>query len=168
MRPSVRVPVLSEQMLVAFPIVSQAARTRMKFCSSSICLVEYASEMVTANGRPSGTATTTMVTAMIAASTIPVAVSVSVSYVNRAIIITMNVSTAIKPPKYPIRSAMTSSLSCRGVLACSLFSSPLMFALILPYWEFAPVPKTTACTCFKSPVRTHSVLDKINGLSARV
>lgn len=43
---------LSEQMLVALPIVSHAASTRMRFWSLYIFLVEYASEIVTARGSP--------------------------------------------------------------------------------------------------------------------
>ena len=50
MRFSVSVPVLSEQMSVALPIVSHAARTRMRFWSFNIFRVEYASEIVTASG----------------------------------------------------------------------------------------------------------------------
>lgn len=60
---SVRVPVLSEQIVVALPIVSQAARDLIEHLSSYIFFVEYAREMVTASGSPSGIATTTMVTA---------------------------------------------------------------------------------------------------------
>jgi hypothetical protein len=58
----VRVPVLSVQMVVADPIVSQAARWRTKDLSAIILRIEYASVRVTANGSPSGTATTTIVT----------------------------------------------------------------------------------------------------------
>mmetsp|Transcript_211 Transcript_211/g.230 ORF Transcript_211/g.230 Transcript_211/m.230 type:complete len:214 (+) Transcript_211:727-1368(+) len=58
---SVRVPVLSEQMAVAPPMVSQAANTRTKLLSFIIFFIEYAKEIVTASGKPSGTATTTMV-----------------------------------------------------------------------------------------------------------
>jgi hypothetical protein len=61
MRFSVNVPVLSEQMSVALPIVSHAANTRIKLLSFNILRVEYAREMVTAKGRPSGMATTTTV-----------------------------------------------------------------------------------------------------------
>ena len=50
MRFSVSVPVLSEQMSVALPIVSHAASTRIRFWSFNIFRVEYASEMVTASG----------------------------------------------------------------------------------------------------------------------
>merc|ERR550534_2237205 len=58
----VKVPVLSEQIVVAFPMVSQAASFRTKLLSSYILLIEYANETVTASGRPSGTATTIIVT----------------------------------------------------------------------------------------------------------
>ena len=47
---SVSVPVLSLQMSVALPMVSQAASTRIKFWSFSILRVEYASVIVTASG----------------------------------------------------------------------------------------------------------------------
>ena len=49
----VRVPVLSEQMLVHPPIVSHAAITRTRFLSFCIFLTEYARAMVTASGRHS-------------------------------------------------------------------------------------------------------------------
>ena len=52
----VSVPVLSVQMLVHPPIVSHAAITRTRFLSFCIFLTEYASAMVTASGKPSGTA----------------------------------------------------------------------------------------------------------------
>mmetsp|Transcript_8895 Transcript_8895/g.23261 ORF Transcript_8895/g.23261 Transcript_8895/m.23261 type:complete len:434 (+) Transcript_8895:509-1810(+) len=60
-RPVVRVPVLSLQMVVADPMVSQALRCRTRFWSAIIFLTEKARAMVTARGRPSGTATTKMV-----------------------------------------------------------------------------------------------------------
>ena len=56
-------PVLSEQMLVALPIVSQAANTLIKHWSLYIFLVEKARAMVTDSGKPSGIATTTITTA---------------------------------------------------------------------------------------------------------
>ena len=59
----VSVPVLSLQIVVAPPIVSQASSTLTKLLSFIIFIMEYASEMVTARGRPSGTATTMMVIA---------------------------------------------------------------------------------------------------------
>ena len=67
MRFSVSVPVLSLQMSVALPIVSHAASTRIKFWSASIFRVEYANEIVTASGSPSGIATTMIVTAVMKA-----------------------------------------------------------------------------------------------------
>ena len=60
----VKVPVLSEQMLFAPPIVSQASILRTKFWSFNILLTEKARERVTERGRPSGMATTTTVIAM--------------------------------------------------------------------------------------------------------
>ena len=59
----VSVPVLSLQMSVILPIVSTAAKVRTRFWSFSIFLVAWARDMVTARGRPSGMATTTMVVA---------------------------------------------------------------------------------------------------------
>lgn len=61
----VKVPVLSEQMLLAPPIVSQASIFLTKFWSLSIFLTEKANDKVTANGNPSGMATTITVTAKI-------------------------------------------------------------------------------------------------------
>lgn len=58
----VRVPVLSEQMLLAPPIVSQDDSFLTKLLSTSIFYTEYASEIITARGSPSGTATTTIAT----------------------------------------------------------------------------------------------------------
>jgi hypothetical protein len=56
---------LSEQMAVALPIVSQARNTLTRLFSFSIFVVAKAKANVTARGRPSGTATTMMVTATI-------------------------------------------------------------------------------------------------------
>jgi len=57
----VRVPVLSEHIIEAPPIVSHAAIFRTRLLSFNILLVEYASDKVTDNGKPSGIATTTTV-----------------------------------------------------------------------------------------------------------
>jgi len=57
----VRVPVLSEQMLFAPPIISQDDIFLTKLLSMSILEIEYAKDIITAKGRPSGTATTTIV-----------------------------------------------------------------------------------------------------------
>jgi hypothetical protein len=57
----VSVPVLSEQILLAPPIVSHAYNFLTKLLSLSIFLTEKASDRVTAKGNPSGIATTTTV-----------------------------------------------------------------------------------------------------------
>jgi hypothetical protein len=61
----VRVPVLSVQISLAPPIVSEASSFLTRLFSFFIFMTEKAREMVTASGRPSGTATTMTVTAMI-------------------------------------------------------------------------------------------------------
>jgi hypothetical protein len=61
----VSVPVLSLHIVVADPIVSQDERRLTSALSRIIFLIEYASVNVTANGSPSGTATTTIVTAIV-------------------------------------------------------------------------------------------------------
>jgi hypothetical protein len=58
----VRVPVLSEQMTVADPIVSQATSCLTSELARVIFRIARASETVTLIGSPSGTATTTMMT----------------------------------------------------------------------------------------------------------
>lgn len=58
----VKVPVLSLQMFVALPMISQHYRCLTRLFSSFILLTEKASEIVTAKGSPSGTATTMIVT----------------------------------------------------------------------------------------------------------
>ena len=60
----VSVPVLSLHMLLAPPIVSQLARFLTRFYWSFLLLTENARAIVTANGRPSGTATTIIVIAI--------------------------------------------------------------------------------------------------------
>jgi hypothetical protein len=50
---------------VAFPIVSHARKTRTRLFSLSIFVVANARAKVTANGKPSGTATTMIVTVTI-------------------------------------------------------------------------------------------------------
>jgi hypothetical protein len=54
----VKVPVLSEQMLLAPPMVSQAYIFLTRLLSLSICFTETAKESVTERGSPSGIATT--------------------------------------------------------------------------------------------------------------
>lgn len=65
---SVRVPVLSEQIWVAPPMVSEEAIFLTRLLSFCILALEKLSEIVTASGRPSGMATTTTVIPMMMAS----------------------------------------------------------------------------------------------------
>ena len=64
MRLVVNVPVLSLQMFVAPPMASHALSLLTRLLSLYIFCIEYAKLRVTASGSPSGTATTTMVTAI--------------------------------------------------------------------------------------------------------
>ena len=66
----VKVPVLSEQMLFAPPMVSQASMRLTKFWSFNIFLTEKAKERVTERGSPSGMATTTTMMPMMKKSRI--------------------------------------------------------------------------------------------------
>ena len=63
----VRVPVLSEQMCVAPPMVSEEANFLTRLFSFFIAALEKLSDMVTARGRPSGIATTITVIEMMIA-----------------------------------------------------------------------------------------------------
>lgn len=72
----VRVPVLSEQISLHPPIISQLDNYLTKLLSSFILLTLNAKLIVTAKGSPSGTATTIIVTAIINADTISLADSV--------------------------------------------------------------------------------------------
>jgi hypothetical protein len=58
----VSVPVLSEQMTVAEPIVSQATSCRTSELARVIFCMAKANDTVTLMGKPSGTATTMMMT----------------------------------------------------------------------------------------------------------
>ena len=58
----VSVPVLSALSCVALPIVSHASRRRTRFWSAIIFRIANAKPSVMARGRPSGIATTTIVT----------------------------------------------------------------------------------------------------------
>ena len=60
----VNVPVLSEQMVVALPIVSQAAKYFTMLFNLDIFCWATANARVTARGKPSGIATTRIVTAV--------------------------------------------------------------------------------------------------------
>mmetsp|Transcript_1868 Transcript_1868/g.3026 ORF Transcript_1868/g.3026 Transcript_1868/m.3026 type:complete len:248 (+) Transcript_1868:694-1437(+) len=128
----VNVPVLSEQMVVAFPMVSHADKWRTKFLSISIFFIEYANEIVTANGNPSGTATTTMVTATIKKSS---SCTGSVwSKIAHIMVNTTNKTTATAMPRYPMCLPISPSLSCNGVSA----RSSVNFAINRPHSVFSP------------------------------
>merc|ERR1719375_2453967 len=62
---AVRVPVLSVQIVVAEPIVSQESSVFTRLFTADILFEENAKETVTASGRPSGTATAMTVRAVI-------------------------------------------------------------------------------------------------------
>ena len=64
MRFSVRVPVLSVQITVTAPMVSQACSFLTRLLLFSMRLIFRASDSVTAIGKPSGTAITMSVTAI--------------------------------------------------------------------------------------------------------
>lgn len=64
----VKVPVLSEQICVAPPIVSADASFLTRFYNFSIFALAKLSEIVTASGKPSGIATTTTVIEIMTAS----------------------------------------------------------------------------------------------------
>lgn len=144
----VSVPVLSEQMCVAEPIVSEEFRFRTKLLSSFILELEKLSEMVTASGRPSGIAHTITEIEMMMPSSMfiqnllpsskpndssmqpcsawqliifpqPQGIHLTISRMDR-MTIEQNVSTAAKIPTCPILPAITSNLSCKSVSYFSL------------------------------------------------
>mmetsp|Transcript_39858 Transcript_39858/g.65310 ORF Transcript_39858/g.65310 Transcript_39858/m.65310 type:complete len:210 (-) Transcript_39858:914-1543(-) len=145
----VNVPVLSEQMVVALPIVSHACKWRTKLLSSNIFFIEYANAMVTANGNPSGTATTTIEIDTMIASMMCRAGSVR-SPTAHVIIKIKKRAIATAVPPHPICAPNFSSLSCNGVLSRSSFSlsmslphsvlSPTATAIIVPSPDTILVP----------------------------
>eukprot|EP00659_Diplonema_papillatum_P004087 gene4086-biopygen4022 len=139
----VSVPVLSEQMHVAPPMVSHAARCLTKFLSVSICFIEYAREIVTESGSPSGTATTTIATAVVSISQYFMnendVASCQSRNVSRAAS-TKNVAAAAARPNLPMVSARPSSFSCSGV---GFFAARVAIAM-WPRKEVAPTATTRA------------------------
>ena len=125
----VRVPVLSEQMQSALPMVSQALSLRTRLFSLSMALTENASDKVTDSGSPSGMATTTTViyyksgtTAMTMACTMAAGclflsqpLPLTLTSMTNLIIKVRKVMTAKQRPNLPIDSASDSSFSCSGV-----------------------------------------------------
>mmetsp|Transcript_10584 Transcript_10584/g.65121 ORF Transcript_10584/g.65121 Transcript_10584/m.65121 type:complete len:233 (+) Transcript_10584:2930-3628(+) len=134
------VPVLSEQITVAPPMVSHAARARTKLLSFIIFFMEYASDIVTAKGRPSGTATTTMVTLKRKNRT----TSLNLSGLNPPFSISqwvVNVTKQIEAtaiPSLPMLEARCLSFSCKGVSSPSLSINPM----VLPHSDLFPTPVT--------------------------
>ena len=142
----VNVPVLSVQMQVALPITSQEARVFTKLLSSFILFTLYARAIVTANGRPSGTATTIIVTAIKKAFIISYSDYMHIKQWFPKIIWIIKwtmrapiVKAATIVPITPISSAIDSSFYYKGVAGLS--SSKLAFNL--PSWVFMPTAQTT-------------------------
>mmetsp|Transcript_19773 Transcript_19773/g.41079 ORF Transcript_19773/g.41079 Transcript_19773/m.41079 type:complete len:214 (+) Transcript_19773:2440-3081(+) len=131
----------------------------MRLPSLSIWPLEYDREMVTASGRPSGMATTTMVTAMMKASMTCVQGSLPPCFSQIIAMRAMNVRTAAPPPPFPMSSTMSSSLSCRGVLEASL----VKLALILPHWDSLPMPMQTTLASPLVPVSVTSQDERKKG-----
>ncbi len=149
-----RVPVLSVQMIVPAPIVSQAGSSRTRIDSDAIFRVVYERARVTASGRPSGTATTMMVKAAVAAKRISSPVSPLKPKSNWVVTPSWTYSPRIRPPRIsaaavmaaaamptrPMRPASTSSRSSRGVTS----RSALSLARMPPSRVSSPTTPTTA------------------------
>ncbi|PRQ36178.1 hypothetical protein RchiOBHm_Chr4g0388571 [Rosa chinensis] len=151
----VRVPVLSVQIVVADPMVSQAESFRTIALSTIILFMEYARVRVTANGRPSGIATTTIVTA---AATIPMTafvmssdlvllplyslfpLSSSVFPVKYLTNMTTRTKKATAKPTLPIEEVSLSRRACRGVFS---LVSWLIWLIISPQFVFIPTDVTS-------------------------
>eukprot|EP00835_Amoeboradix_gromovi_P001936 NODE_99_length_20944_cov_0.552746.p8 type:complete len:123 gc:universal NODE_99_length_20944_cov_0.552746:15896-15528(-) len=122
-------------MVVAWPITSQALIIRTKLLSFIILLPAYASASVTANGRPSGTATTmiVIVSVNISINSIPTSVG-SLNLSPKAWVIKSFISRAKKriipaaTPSLAIISVNFNSFSSRGVG----LSSTIKPTIILP------------------------------------
>ena len=150
----VRVPVLSEQMLFAPPIVSQASIFLTKFSSTSIFLTEKAKERVTAKGKPSGMATTITVIARMKkfkssgrSDFVSHSLDIPFSIANRTSRM-IKIKIAEYKPNLPISYAIFSNFICRGV---AVISSWFNTARILPEQEKSP---TTVIIILPSPVKT--------------
>jgi hypothetical protein len=150
----VSVPVLSEQMLLAPPIVSQAYMRLTKFWSFNIFLTEKAKERVTERGSPSGMAITMMVIAKIkkfrslGKSSLVFHGVIVILTIAKRIERTTTINTAPVSANFPISLASVYSFCSRGVL---VYSSCRSRALILPMHDSAP---TTTITILPYPVNT--------------
>mmetsp|Transcript_1332 Transcript_1332/g.3650 ORF Transcript_1332/g.3650 Transcript_1332/m.3650 type:complete len:223 (-) Transcript_1332:626-1294(-) len=142
MRFCVSVPVLSALSCVALPMVSHASSLRTRFMSSIILRMANASPSVMASGRPSGMATTTMVTA----SMKKVRTSLPFQFPDRApstiqrIMETTKVRVAMTMPNQPMLMARRSRRSWSGVFSGSTMSC----ARIWPHSESRPTAMTSA------------------------
>uniref|UniRef100_A0A0A9CWT6 Uncharacterized protein n=1 Tax=Arundo donax TaxID=35708 RepID=A0A0A9CWT6_ARUDO len=167
MRLVVSVPVLSLQMTVAEPIVSQAANCRTNALSFIIFFIANARLNVTAKGNPSGTATTTIVTATAKCSNIwstssPDQLKRSPSWyfwLSNPCERTTKVKRAKNKPMFPIVFATPLSLTCSGVS-----SSPLSVIAVIRLPHCVRIP-TAVTSILHDPSRT-LVPDKRKGLSS--
>mmetsp|Transcript_60784 Transcript_60784/g.162517 ORF Transcript_60784/g.162517 Transcript_60784/m.162517 type:complete len:294 (+) Transcript_60784:619-1500(+) len=173
MRPVVSVPVLSEQMVVADPIVSHALRWRTRLLSRIIFLTEKARVMATARGRPSGTATTKTVTPMTSMRRYSrwwiewSHTSLQQSLLTKPMTKRMNrmatVSEAAMPPPLVMRSVMWLSLASSTL---SVSSASFIFSSMSPWYVLVPTARTTmrpSPSCTKVPAKTMGEMD--TGLS---
>ena len=158
----VSVPVLSLHTVVTPPMVSEASRWRTRFLSRIMCFMLYAKATVTAKGRPSGTATTTMDTAMTAKATTfstasPASRPPSESDCRTKYLMTcaVRMNSAAARPSQPMRFAMTPSFSCSGVSGAAVRSVSMM----RPLKELTP----TATTSMRPVPAATSVPDSRNG-----
>mmetsp|Transcript_122106 Transcript_122106/g.182354 ORF Transcript_122106/g.182354 Transcript_122106/m.182354 type:complete len:269 (+) Transcript_122106:854-1660(+) len=159
----VRVPVLSEQMVVAPPIVSHALRCRTRFWSLSIFLTENASAIVTASGRPSGTATTKIVTPEMRKESSSdqctwwshASLQQRPVWKDQAMRMqrTMTVKMAKAAPAFVISFVMSSSFVWRTERACSASASSILVFMV-PWYVAVPTAMTSmrpSPSCTKVP-----------------
>mmetsp|Transcript_21595 Transcript_21595/g.43788 ORF Transcript_21595/g.43788 Transcript_21595/m.43788 type:complete len:232 (+) Transcript_21595:1836-2531(+) len=161
----VRVPVLSEQMVVAPPMVSHALRWRTRFWSLSIFFTEKARAMVTARGRPSGTATTKMVTPEIRKPSSSdqctwwshTSLQHSPEWKDQAMrmarMTTVNMAKAAPP--CVIWLVMSSSLTCSTDRECSASASSIL-RFMVPWYVAVPTAMTSILpspSCTKVPAK---------------
>ncbi|KAF7818367.1 hypothetical protein G2W53_023822 [Senna tora] len=125
---SVGLPEISE------PIVSQAESFLTMACSAIILFMEYASVRVTANGRPSGIATTTIVTAV---------ETIRKTALNTSSISVFLPTKATVRPTFPIEEVSLSRRACNGVLS---LVSRVMELIISPQAVFVPTELLSAET----------------------
>mmetsp|Transcript_24053 Transcript_24053/g.60441 ORF Transcript_24053/g.60441 Transcript_24053/m.60441 type:complete len:210 (-) Transcript_24053:1344-1973(-) len=161
----VRVPVLSLQIVVADPMVSHADRCRTRFWSLSIFLTLKARAMVTARGRPSGTATTKMVTPeMRKESTSDQCTWLSHDSLQQWLAWNENhmrtkrtttVRAAKAAPPCVMASVIASSFCWRTDLECSASASTI-FCCMVPWYVWVPTATTSirpSPSCTKVPAK---------------